>query len=137
MEFRPHHFLCTVGFLGKGYSEEFVANYQRIADRLRTAPDGDDVQIHVTGETDSICAPCPNRRGTLCETQDKIVRLDQNHTRVHGIRPGDTITWGRAKEQLVKSFTDEAFEQACSPCAWKPMGICHSALVALRKAHSK
>ena len=35
LKFRPHHFLCTLGFQGKGYSPGFVANFQAIADRLR------------------------------------------------------------------------------------------------------
>ena len=33
LEFRPHHFLCTLGFEGKGYSDEFVRNYYRYADQ--------------------------------------------------------------------------------------------------------
>lgn len=137
MEFRPHHFLCTVGFMGKGYSNAFVANYQRLADELRRAPGGDRRAIQVAAQTDSICGPCPNRAGTLCQTQEKIDRLDAAHAAVLQIRPGDTLTWGEAKRRIVARFTDEAFEKACAPCAWKPLGICHDALRKLRAAFSE
>ena len=35
LSFRPHHFLCTLGFEGKGYSDAFTRNMAEIADALR------------------------------------------------------------------------------------------------------
>jgi uncharacterized protein len=125
--FRPHHFLCTLGFQGKGYSLGFVANYQAIADRLR-GPGGDAVLIEVVGDTDSICEPCPNRRGKACESQEKIDKLDGAHAKVLGIAPGDQLTWKEAKELIREKMTPQAFNQACAPCAWKALGMCESAL---------
>lgn len=130
MQFRPHHFLCTLGFEGKGYSPEFVANYLELASRLR-APGGDEVHIDVVGRTDSICDPCPNRRGKACESEGKISKLDAAHAKVLGLSPGDSLTWGEAKELIRKRMTLEAFETACAPCAWKSLGLCEKALVGL------
>jgi hypothetical protein len=127
--FRSHHFLCTLGFEGKGYSPGFVENYQRIADTLRGAgKSGDQVRIEVTGGLDSICAPCPNNQGTSCATQAKIETLDAAHARVLGLSPGDVITWGEVKTLIAEKFTDEAFDRACAPCGWKALGYCKSAL---------
>ncbi len=129
LEFRPHHFLCTLGFEGKGYSPEFVANYQGIADSLRrSGAAGDQVEIHVVESTDSICEPCPNRQGALCATQDKIETLDRAHARVLGLKSGDVLTWGEAKRRVAARFTDEAFDRACEPCGWKALGYCRAAL---------
>jgi hypothetical protein len=136
LEFRPHHFLCTVGFQGKGYSPEFVANYTGIADRLR-GPGGDLIPIRVTEVTDSICGPCPSKRGDLCETQSKIDRLDQAHAEVLGIRGGDEMTWGEAKLKIAEKFTLEKFHESCEPCSWKTMGVCEAALIDLKKGESK
>ena len=95
--FRPHHFLCSLGFQGKGYSDAFTANMSGIViDRLR-APGGDDTVIEVTGATDDICAPCPKRRDTLCTEQDKIAALDRRHARALGLFVGSTLTWGRSQ----------------------------------------
>lgn len=83
MKFRPHHFLCTVGYQGKGYSEEFVKNYDRISQSLkRNGVKGDDTPIEVVAKTDSICSPCPSKRGDLCETQEKIEKLDNAHAKI-------------------------------------------------------
>jgi hypothetical protein len=72
LRFRPHHFLCAQGFKGEGYSDSFTANMTRIVrDGLR-APRGDSTEIEVVGTLDDICAPCPKRRGNLCQSQTKI-----------------------------------------------------------------
>ncbi len=44
---RPHHFLCALGFAGKGYCDSFTASMAAIMDRSR-APGGGAVQIEVT-----------------------------------------------------------------------------------------
>jgi hypothetical protein len=134
LEFRPHHFLCTLGFQGKGYSPQFVANYTEIARSLRV-PGGDAVRIRVTEVTDSICGACPSKRGDLCETQDKIDRLDRAHAGVLGIHGGDELSWGEAKLRIARDFSLEKFHSACESCSWKTMGVCESALIDLKKGH--
>ena len=134
LQFRPHHFLCTLGFEGKGYSEEFVQGFQEIADHLRmNGTAGDLTPIEVTAVTDSICAPCPNRQGTLCSTQTKIQALDNAHAAVLGIRAGDVLSWSEAKKRIVEKVTDEAFDAICAPCGWKELGVCHAALKRTRE----
>ncbi len=134
IRFRPHHFLCTVGFEGKGYSEAFVENYVRVAGELRGTPAGDTLEIEVVAGTDSICEPCPNRRGSLCETETKIRLLDDAHAKVLGIRAGDRLTWGEAKTKIRNHMTIENFHMACAPCAWLKAGMCETALTKLRAA---
>jgi hypothetical protein len=134
LKFRPHHFLCTVGYQGKGYSPEFVKNYDSIAADLKK-PAGDGTLIQVVEKTDSICAPCPSKRDDLCETQAKIDQLDRAHANILSIKDGDTLTWGEAKNRIAEFFTEEAFESACAPCSWKALGICKTALVKLKNEH--
>lgn len=138
LRFRPHHFLCTLGFEGKGYSEEFVRGYQVIADQLRKRGiEGDNTPIEVVESTDSICQPCPNRQGTSCATEEKIRALDGAHMKVLGIRGGDTLTWGEAKKKIAEKMTVEAHHKACAPCAWRSLGLCEAALVKLQREHQK
>ncbi|MGE0614404.1 MAG: DUF1284 domain-containing protein [Bacteriovoracia bacterium] len=136
LKFRPHHFFCALGFQGKGYSEVFTRNFQDIVDRLRERPQGDAIEIEVEAATDSICEPCPNRRGRLCETEEKIQTLDRGHAEVLGVRPGETYTWREAKRRLAERMTFEAHERVCAPCGWKKLGYCKTALTNVKKEFS-
>ena len=135
LEFRPHHFLCTLGFEGKGYSEDFVENFQTIAERLRNSSQGDSTEIRVVDSTDSICSPCPNRQKTVCTSEQNVRRIDQAHTAILGIKSGDQLSWGEAKALIAKKMTITAFDKACAPCEWKAMGVCQAALERLHEEH--
>ena len=132
LQFRPHHFFCTLAFEGKGYSEAFVASYTDIARGLRESTEGDRTPIEVTLFSDSICGPCPNRRGARCDTQSKITDLDAAHARILGLKHGDRLTWGEAKEKLRTRMTVELHHQACEPCGWRTLGVCEKALLKFR-----
>ena len=58
IKFRPHHFMCTLGFRGKGYSLGFVRNYKKIVQQLN---DDEETQIEVVPFMDSTCSACPNK----------------------------------------------------------------------------
>lgn len=131
LKFRPHHFLCTLAFEGKGYSDEFVRNFSEIATRLRS-PVGNETEIQVVDAADSICSPCPNREGVGCAAGQKISQLDSDHALILGLKPGDQLTWGEAKKLLAQKMQLEDFNRACAPCSWKSMGICEGALKKLR-----
>lgn len=135
LQFRPHHFLCAVGFQGKGYSEEFVANFSEIVTELRK-PGGDHILIEVTQFTDSICTPCPHKQDKFCATQEKIQQLDQAHAKILGIKPGDILTWGDAKQRIKENMNLTAFDNACSSCRWKQFGICEEALIKLHNSNN-
>jgi hypothetical protein len=127
IKFRPHHFLCTLCFKGKGYSNAFVKNYQRLVSMLKTDA-GDDAAIQVVFEADIICSPCPHKRGTGCQTQDKINLLDQKHAEALGLNENEIITWGEAKRRIQEKISLEKFNQICAACEWKKYGICESVL---------
>lgn len=125
INFRPHHFLCTLCFQGKGYSPTFVANYENIAAQLKENPDS---EISVVDRTDSICAPCPHRQGAQCATQDKISGLDQAHGDVLKIQPGEVLTWTAAKQRISAKLTLPEFHRICATCSWKSLGVCEQVL---------
>jgi uncharacterized protein len=133
LKYRPHHFMCTLGFEGKGYSPSFVENFQAIADRLR-GQGGDDVVLRVTDQTDSICAACPHVQGLLCGSdEDYIQALDARHGDVLGMKAGDDITWGEAKRRIVEKVDEVTFDRMCEGCSWKELGVCLTALQRLRE----
>jgi hypothetical protein len=135
LRFRPHHFLCALGFQGKGYSPAFVKNFQHICDRLHSE-NADTLEIEVVEETDHICAPCPHRRDTLCAFQAKITRLDQAHAKLLHLTKGERITWGKAKSRLAQISIAQHLK-ACEGCEWVKLGICAQALTLLKESSPK
>lgn len=130
LTFRPHHFLCTLGYEGKGYSVPFTDNYTQIAAAIKA---NEDVKITVVGHTDSICGPCPHKRGKACTKEAYIQSLDQRHAAILNLEPGDELSWAQAKERLRTYMTVDAFHHACQGCEWKDLGLCETAL---KKLHA-
>ena len=52
---RPHHGMCLAYFEGKGYSDGFTVNMQKM---LEFFEKGADIELTVSG--DEICKECPN-----------------------------------------------------------------------------
>lgn len=134
VRYRPHHFLCSLGFEGKGYSDAFTANMSAIVmGRLRAA-DGDATVITVTGTLDDICTPCPKNRGQACMVQPKIDRLDAAHAAALTLSPGDTLTWGEAKARIRAAVPPGSLKALCAGCEWEPYGMCEAALARLHQS---
>ena len=131
VRYRPHHFLCSLGFQGKGYSDAFTANMSAIVIGRLRANGGDDTLIEVTPATDDICAPCPKRRGALCTSQDKIAALDAAHAEALHLTPGDRLTWGEAQARILANVPPGSLKTLCQGCEWEPYGMCEEALAGL------
>ncbi|MBI4357288.1 MAG: DUF1284 domain-containing protein [Gammaproteobacteria bacterium] len=134
LHFRPHHFLCALGFEGAGYSPRFIQNFAQITKQLN-APSGKQTLIEVVDRTDSICTPCPHRREDLCNTQEKIQILDQAHAKILHLKNGMQLTWGEARERIQQHMTLEKFKTACAPCEWQKSGICERKLHTARSGN--
>ncbi|MEX0349783.1 MAG: DUF1284 domain-containing protein [Paracoccaceae bacterium] len=128
LRFRPHHFLCALGYQGKGYSDAFTRNMDRIVQDSLRGPDGDAVEIEVVSRTDSICAPCPHRRGVLCESQHKIEALDARHAAALNLSCGERLSWGAAKVRIRENVQPGDLSAICQGCQWLEYGMCEGAL---------
>jgi len=132
--FRPHHFLCTIGFQGIGYSPRFVENYKQIVEAIQK---DEELLIQVVVREDSICSACPHQSIEGCAVEEKIQGLDTRHAKILRIKQGDVVSWAEAKQRLKEYMTLEGFHQACSGCEWKALGICEAALKTLRAMSSE
>ena len=129
--YRPHHFLCTLGFQGKGYSPQFIQNFTRIVKRLQCS-DGDDVVLQVVKVCDDICNACPRREHQTCQQEETIRQLDAGHLDVLGLQYGQSLRWSEAKQRLRERMTRPDFHRVCSLCSWKSLGYCEAALADLQ-----
>jgi hypothetical protein len=128
VKFRPHHFLCALGFVGKGYSDRFTANMTAIVEGRLRAPGGEGTPIEVVGRLDDICAPCPRRAGSGCSVQEKIDRLDAAHAAALGLTAGDRLTWGAAQSRIRARVRPGDLARLCTGCEWLELGLCEAAL---------
>ncbi|PRX35338.1 hypothetical protein SAMN05216257_102184 [Meinhardsimonia xiamenensis] len=133
IRFRPHHFICALGYRGKGYSRAFTENMDALVVRRLRAAGGEAEVIEVVGLADDICAPCPRRRGRLCEVQPAIARLDDAHARALRLQVGDRLTWGEALERIRANVPPGGLKALCAGCQWLELGLCEAALRALHE----
>lgn len=131
--FRPHHFLCTLSFRGKGYSLGFVKNYKKIVAQIN---DDEDTTIEVVEYMDDICSPCPNKLDNkLCKIQNKILQLDSRHSKILDIKPGTRLSWKQAKTLIKNKMSIDKFHFACNGCQWKQYGLCEASLRELQNSN--
>ena len=95
--------------------------------RLRADPD---TPVTFTGRADSICAPCPWRRGPGCEGEDRIRALDARHAKALGIRPGQRMTWAEAEARAASRLVPADLDRICAGCQWPD--LCRPALARLQ-----
>ena len=122
---RPHHLLCLLTYVGKGYSAAFTANYDAIAARIG---DGEDVLI-VAGP-DDICAPLLNDAEPHCH-RDSVIERDRLALRDLGEllavppRLGESVVLEPVLlKQLRAAFATGRTRAACVGCEWH--GLCTS-----------
>ena len=134
--FRPHHFLCALGYQGKGYDDAFTENMDKvIADGLHQVG-GEKTLITVTRQADVICGPCPHRRGQGCASQEQIDKLDNRHAERLNLVDGEILSWGEAKEKIALNVKKGDLSTLCEGCQWLELGLCEDALSRLINSKS-
>lgn len=126
ISFRPHHFMCTLAFEGKGYSPDFVTNYDKIHKQLIDNPDTD---IKITHGLDAVCEACPHQRqNNLCDKQALIEHLDHGYHEALKLKDTSSLSWREAKNRIKQNITVDKFNGICKLCAWHRYGMCEKAL---------
>jgi hypothetical protein len=122
---RPHHLLCMLTYVGRGYSAAFTANYDAIAVRIG---DGEAVLI-VTGP-DDICAPLLGDAEPHCH-RDSVIERDRlalrDLSQLLELPPavGETVALRpELLQQMRAAFATGRTRAACAGCEWH--GLCTS-----------
>jgi len=116
---RPHHLLCMLTYVGKGYTSGFVENYDGVAARLNA---GEDVEL-VDGP-DDIC------EGLLCESHAHcfnhgVVQRDETARQSVSAFLGEPLPAGKRLPatpdflgRMRLAFASGDIRQACRGCQW-------------------
>ena len=122
---RPHHLLCTQGYSGKGYSDEFTAGMGRVTEALR---EDSDIMVDITFSSDSICAACPKRyEEGKCLDDDKVLFYDARVREILGLEEKSYSYHeliDRLDTYLMSGDGDELLRAICGNCAWYPVSAC-------------
>ena len=133
MRLRGHNLLCIQGFVGKGYSPEFVANMTRAVESLDDA-----AEVVVIDEPDRLCSACPNLVESGCAlhgegTEHGIVHQDRDVMARLGVAAGETLAWGEIVARIRARIAPDDLDDICGACPWLPLGHCKAGLSRLRQ----
>lgn len=117
---RGHHLLCIMSYVGRGYAPGFVANLDRVAERLSA---GEDVLI-VTGP-DEICAPVAGDPESHCaqpsvSSRDALAAQGVSTVLGRPVAPGDRLVLDAdAVGRIRAAFAEGTVRAACTGCQWE------------------
>ncbi|MEK1930729.1 MAG: DUF1284 domain-containing protein [Pararhizobium sp.] len=119
---RPHHLLCMLTFIGKGYTAAFTENYRLISTRLSEGED-----ILVVDGPDDICAPMLGEADNHCLC-DTVTERDRSASAavedLLGIPagPGQSIfPDADFLRRMREAFEKGTIRAACQRCEWSPL----------------
>ena len=120
---RPHHLLCMLTFAGKGYSPDFIANFDRIIQRIASG----NQTIEIALGPDDICAPlladasCHCRNASVSE-RDTLAAESLTQLLQQPIQPGTPLALTAATlDRLRQAFRAGTIRRACHGCQWVPL----------------
>ncbi|WP_408072545.1 DUF1284 domain-containing protein [Butyrivibrio sp. JL13D10] len=118
---RPHHLLCTQGYSGKGYDENFVRNMTEITTKMRT---DSDLKVRIVFSTDDLCKYCPRKRGEgICADDHKVLGFDAG---VIDFLKLEEKVYGYQEliHEINEKMTSEKMKNICGNCEWHQMSAC-------------
>ncbi len=117
---RPHHLLCVLTYVGKGYSPAFTASFDAIAARLA----GGEPAVIVSGP-DDICAPLLGADDAHCH-RASVLERDRHAARDVGallacaVGEGTRLVFDAGLlARLRAAFAGSAIRRACAGCEWR------------------
>ena len=119
---RPHHLLCVLTYVGKGYSPAFTANLTAIAERLAAGE-----AIEIVEGPDDVCAPLlddpdPHCRRRRVSDRDRAAAGEIGGLLARPIAAGTRMTLGeRRVRQLRAAFSEGRIRRACGGCEWQDL----------------
>jgi hypothetical protein len=122
---RPHHLLCVLTYVGKGYSVDFVNNFYVIITRinagertLRLIEGPDEI---CAGNRDGVCGE--GRCDSLRRHQADILAADDIESRLGvSARAGQTVEiTPELIQKLRESFQKGEIRRACTACVWRDL----------------
>lgn len=142
MRLRVHHLLCSALYVGKGYSEAFCENMQKVVSKLweplsgpeeetgQEEPEailceGENRDVRLITDPDDICMECPNLGDNGCKLDDDhVVSKDAALALALGLETERVYPAEELLHIVNSNLTAEIFEDSCHNCDWYRQGLC-------------
>jgi hypothetical protein len=134
LSLRPHHILCRLGFVGYGYSPEFIREMERTvklleSKRVKT--------IILRPGFDNICRACPHHEeecapGHLGPRGVSADEFDRRAQRALKVKLGHPYPLPEINQRIA-ALTPEEFTAICLGCEWQRLGACAQGHAKLRQ----
>jgi uncharacterized protein len=131
---RPHHILCRLGFVGYGYSPEFIQEMERIAKALAS---GRVKTVVLRHGADNICRACPHQEGECAPVQPGMRgqaarEFDRRTLRALRLKLGHPYPLPEINARIA-ALTPAEFAEICRGCEWCALDACGKGHQALRE----
>ena len=125
LRLRPHHLTCLFFYVGKGYSEAFVARMDEISALVCAAGN----RVVLTCGPDAICEVCPHwcAGRNACESEPRVRAFDERTLAEYGLKIGELCDARALMTAMFEHFECERFERICGDCEWRLAGVCDPA----------
>lgn len=117
---RPHHLLCMLTYLGKGYTPQFVVNYDKIVERINSGE-----AINIVNGPDDICKPMLPEADCHCHNENVLGRDAHALSQIvpvigEDVRAGHILHLSPERISKLRSrFRKGTLRAACSGCQWQ------------------
>jgi hypothetical protein len=119
---RPHHLLCLLTYVGKGYSPAFIAHYDAVVARLALGE-----EIEIVAGPDDICTPLLEDADAHCRRasvtrRDAAAAADTGRLLGLALAEGSRLTLDAGRlARLRAAFADGSSRSACRGCEWSAL----------------
>ncbi len=122
---RGHHLLCLLTYQGEGYNQEFILNFNKIAQDLNVKP-----EVEIVSGPDAICAGLVGDEGCgqgHC-TGASVTRRDDMALKQISACLGQRLDVGARLsltptviERLRQAFAAGEIREVCAGCEWSDL----------------
>lgn len=122
IEWRPHHWMCMKGYVGRGYRNPHTNIWDRVSKLLKRHPD---IKVKLTMSADTLCTSCPNhpKLHGVCES-DYIKSLDEKVRSLLNLKEGVIYKYNEILKKLSEILNPEKHFEICGKCSWRTKGLC-------------
>ncbi|WP_297630362.1 DUF1284 domain-containing protein [uncultured Clostridium sp.] len=119
IELRPHHILCIQNYKGKGYSDEFTYNMEKVIEKLKVED-----KVKIIFKEDDICHKCPNKKEKdECITTDKVKEIDKKVIKYFHIEE-KIYVYSKLNKEIRININEEMKKDICGCCEWYIKKVC-------------
>ena len=119
IELRPHHLLCLLAFIGRGYSPAFITRMRE----LQLEYFDPVTMVRLVDGPDDACGACPELEVEGCGLYRNVGELDRRVLEATGLAPGihNAAALHRTLARTIQTIPPE---ELCGDCDWREQVDC-------------